>query len=206
MIRCRRMLISAVSIAIGLTSLVPGCAARRTPDPTVVVVDDRRAPDPPALKSEEEQARRQLSVMKGLLKKDGENPQLQFEVGVLEARLGNWDAARGKFKKALELDNRYADAQYQIGLTWEHSGEMYVITKGRTVLPLQREPAIEAYQKAILLDQYLADAHYRLAVLALMDENMTLARKAIDDLARIEPQSNRSHEMLVKLTEIYRPR
>ncbi|MBT5876743.1 MAG: tetratricopeptide repeat protein [Candidatus Latescibacteria bacterium] len=201
---CSRLLL-VLTLTFSLAYISSGCAARRTPGPTIVVVDDRSAPDPPILKSEEEQARRQLSVMKDLLKKDDRNAKLQFEVGLLEARLGHWDAARSKFKKALDLDPRYADAQYQIGLTWEHSGEMYVITKGRTVLPLQRERAIEAYQKAIVMDSYLADAHYRLAVLALMDENIEIARKAIDDLARIEPESRRSHEMLAKLTEIFRP-
>ena len=193
-----------ILISVGLASfLPPGCGPPPPPGARVVVADDRTPPDPPVLIVEEEQARQELAQLKDRLKSSGKDPSLQFEIGILEARLGNWDSARSRFNKALNLNSGYAQAQYQIGLTWEHSGEMWVLSKGRTVLPIQREKAIAAYEKAINMDAGLADAHYRLAILALMDENINLARQAIQDLARIEPQSNRSHELLERLSDLH---
>ena len=177
-----------------------GCASTRS-RVTMNVPDDRTPPDPQALTAEEEEARQELSALLKRVKNYPKDPTVHYRIGELEARLGDWEGARKTFNKALDLDPSYAKAQFQIGLTWERSGEMYVVAKGRTVLPIQREKAINAYQKAIQINPDFADAYYRLAVLALMGEDLDMANQASAELTRIEPNTDRAIGVMKQVYE-----
>lgn len=169
-----------------------GCASTQSAV-TMQIPNDRTPPDPPMLSAAEEQMRQQLKELRDQVRSRPKDPDLYYQIGVLEAGLGNFEEARKMFNKVLDLDINHAKAYYQIGLTWEHSGEMYVVAQnGRTVLPIQRERATAFYKKAIQSDPNFADAFYRLAVLALMGNNLDLASQASRELTRVEPNTDRS--------------
>jgi tetratricopeptide (TPR) repeat protein len=146
----------------------------------------------PALSPEEELNRIQLQRLHEEIQKQPQNAELYYKAGLVTIGLGRWEEARGYFEKALERNPRYTEAMYQTGVAWERAGEMYVVGKGRTVLPVQRDKAINAYRKTVDLNPDYAEAFYRLTLLALMKGDLKLAHWASQELGRIEENSDRS--------------
>lgn len=205
--------ISLVSFHVGIVLLfiLTGCSPPPHSSTPISVPDDRTPPDPPLLNADETASKLRLTELRQSTRIHPKDPNLYYEIGVHELVLRNLVEARKQFQKSLDLASEigsmssFSKAYYYIGITWEWGGEMYLVSKGRkVVMPAQREMAIAAYQKAVKTDPNLADAYYRLAVLALMDNNLDLASEASYGLTRIEPDSERTLEVMKEVYNRHR--
>lgn len=140
-----------------------------------------------------------INALKNALKQNPNDADIYYHLGLIEAQRGDWPGALKAFKETVKIDPNDVRAYYRLGLTWEKSSEIYVVGTGAMVPYAQRLLAIEAYQNAIKIDQDYTDAYYRLGILALMEENVPLAKKAIDGLARLEPHSERLDTLLKRI-------
>lgn len=161
---------------------------------------DDRAPADVEVLSPDEQARRlEWKNIEEEIRKNPRNPEGYYEAGMISLKTGQWEGARKLFEKALSLKPDYADAMYQLAYSWEQAGEVYQLGSGVTILPYQRDEAIKRYRKAVKIDGNFANAFYRLTLLALLKSDLKLALWGTTELARIEPDAERTINLTRKV-------
>ena len=88
-------------------------------------------------------------IYQRLLLREGPQPELCFNLGNALYAAGQREAARERFRQAVELDPEYVEAWNNLGNALSETG--------------QRESAIEAFERALELDPHYSDAHFNLA-------------------------------------------
>ncbi|HVW02508.1 MAG TPA: tetratricopeptide repeat protein [Planctomycetaceae bacterium] len=103
-----------------------------------------------ALEAEEQgEPARAVEIYQTLLLREGPQPELCFNLGNALYAAGQREAARERFRQAVELDAEYVEAWNNLGNVLSETG--------------QRESAIEAFERALELDPHYSDAHFNLA-------------------------------------------
>ncbi len=88
---------------------------------------------------------------------------------------GNYDKAKIEFKNVLQIDPKYAEGYYMMGM----------LEEGRKNL----RPAFANYQKAVTLDPTHIKAQAKLGQFQLMSGNTDKAKETLDTITALDPQS-----------------
>ena len=111
-----------------------------------------------------------------------EAAQADFKQGLKCHVAKDWDGAIVHYRRALELDNDYASAAYNLGLAYKARGDL--------------EAARDAFSRALSINNDMTQAGYMLAVMwRLLNDN----NKAAEQLARvleIKPDYAKAHYLL----------
>jgi hypothetical protein len=99
--------------------------------------------------------------------------QKEFQKGCQEAKKGKWDAARGRFQKALAIDSKYAEAWLALGQVQVQQGQF--------------DAARQSFQQALRADSKLVGAYSELAGLALQEKNWQELADATDRILQLDP-------------------
>jgi tetratricopeptide (TPR) repeat protein len=103
-----------------------------------------------ALEAEEQgEPARAVEIYQKLLLREGPQPELCFNLGNALYALGQREAARERFRQAVELDADYVEAWNNLGNVLSETGD--------------REAAVSAFTRALELDPHYSDAHFNLA-------------------------------------------
>lgn len=136
-----------------------------------------------------------LRDIREAIRQNPKDAMLYFQAGLLEERQSNWKQALKDYQMAIKFNSKWADAHYHVGIAWEQMGEVYYEGK-RTITGPQRQKAIDSYRAAIRLQPDFGDAYYRLSVTYLMSDDLRRANEAYQKLALLEPDTNRTRQLL----------
>ena len=181
------------SMLFSILVLVSACGPKTPVTLSSRTVPDDRTPADVEVLSNEELARRQeWKIVEDAIRKNPRDPEGYYTAGMLSLKTGQWEGARKLFEKSLSLNPDYAEAMYQLAYSWEQAGEVYQLGSGVTILPYQRDEAIKRYRKATKINGNYSNAYYRLTLLALLKSDFKLALWGTTELARIEPDAERT--------------
>lgn len=174
-----------------------------------VVVQPVSASDAP--QNPDRAARRSLGAMsldqiREALKTDKKNDLLYYRAGFLEEKRGNYEQAIKDYGQVVKLKSRQtAQAYLRMGICWESMGEFYDLqgkftsTRGRVVNGPHLRKAIGLYQEAIKENVRFAEAYYRLSLAHLIQNDLNSAQKAYQELQKLEPEAERTHQLLMAI-------
>ncbi|MDO8566244.1 MAG: tetratricopeptide repeat protein [Candidatus Moranbacteria bacterium] len=103
-------------------------------------------------------------------------------LGDVYARQGNPEKAVEEFKKAVEINPRYADAYHNLGNTYRDMGKI--------------DLAIENYQKALEFNPRLWQSYQNLAAISFNQGDFQKASEYIEQALQIDPQNKNLQENL----------
>ncbi len=104
------------------------------------------------------------------------SPQNHNNLGDLYGRRGEHQKAIAEYKKAIEINQGYADAFHNLANTYQQMG--------------QNEQAIENYHKALELNPKLWQSHQMLAAIFWSQKNFKEAKKETEEAIKINPQES----------------
>jgi Tfp pilus assembly protein PilF len=99
-------------------------------------------------------------------------------IGLAQYHKQDYAAAERAYRKAQELNPRYAQAYYRLGELYYH--------RDRIV------EAVEAFGRAVELAPAFVDAHYWLGLAALKSGDQSRARQAFNETIRLAPDSEQA--------------
>jgi tetratricopeptide (TPR) repeat protein len=99
--------------------------------------------------------------------------QKEFQKGCEEAQKSRWDAARGRFQKAVALYPKYAEAWLDLGRVQVQQGQF--------------EAARQSFQQALSADAKLVGAYGELADLALREKHWQELADTTDHILQLDP-------------------
>ena len=137
-----------------------------------------------------------------------ETPLYHVNLGVALIRLGNPDGAMQKFKRALEMDGRFFDAWYQMGLLY-YSARKFIEARQawQEAAAIREEPVISSnlgmaemelgnkdearthFLQAIRLNEGYAQAHFNLGVLEQSLGRDRDAARCYETALKIQPEN-----------------
>ncbi len=152
-----------------------------------------------------------LALLQEAISLDPRQAVYQNTLGLVHLNLKNLPQATGAFKKALELNPDYAEAQHNLGVAlaesgqWEeaikayqktlampsnaHAGSVYT-NMGWAYYSLGRlDEAERALQQAVRFEPTLGPAYYHLGLVFLKAERREEARAAFRRVVELEPDS-----------------
>jgi tetratricopeptide (TPR) repeat protein len=89
------------------------------------------------------------ALMKEAIKQDPNNPNLHFNVGVINQEQGNVEEAKSYYNRAIELDPNYADAYVNLGALTLDKDKEYVDEMNKNLSNFSKYDAIKAKQKVL---------------------------------------------------------
>ena len=145
-----------------------------------------------------------LKNVREAIKKDSQNARLYYQAGLLEERLERWDNALRDHQMAIGRNSKFAEAYYHAGIVAEKLGESYQLNterkeEGMTVGGPMRRYALDMYKKAVKFKSHYIDAYYRLCLAYILSNDLKHAVEAYQRLNELEPDSNRTKEVLSKV-------
>ena len=147
-----------------------------------------------------------LKDIRAALKRNPNDALLYYRAGFLEERDSNLGQALLDYQTAIRLKARVADSYFRMGVVWEKMGEFYDLKRlqGRVISGEQRRNAIDSYKQAIKVRRDHGDALYRLSLVYLIGNDLKDATDAYKKLLDIEPDSERSNQLLQMIYKRHR--
>ena len=186
--------------------LLAGLLALESPLASIALAQDQQKGNGEARTTVRTSRRRMSSLslddIRASLKKNPDDALLYYRAGLLEEERGNLEQALRDYHESVNRKARVSDVWYRMGTVWEKSGELYDLkgmSKGRVVSGPQRRKAIDAYKAAVRARPDFADAFYRLCLVYLVGDDMREANKAYQKLHNLEPKSDRTRQLLLKI-------
>jgi tetratricopeptide (TPR) repeat protein len=108
-----------------------------------------------------------------------DSPQVWATLGKSQIGLGDWAGAEDAYRRAIEIDPELLEAQFQLGLVFEHKEDF--------------KEAASWFRRATTIKPFYADAHYHLGLALTHLQDPRGAIDAFRTALRCQPNMNDAH-------------
>lgn len=127
------------------------------------------------------------AILNTIMAKKPDSPLAYFQLGLIYSqKKDNHKQAENYFKKAIELNKKYAEAFYELGKLYKNG-------------PFLKNDAIRMFDNAIRYDNNLKDAYFQRAMTIMQYNSYIAGHKKLEDLIIMDPDFQNCYNIYLKI-------